>query len=66
MQLTSKGKAGAVLVTMKAAFFFSLKQGQECTASTAQKWSFPWGTCSVNVTKSAGNCGFGQIYWRNP
>ena len=21
---------------------------------------------SVNVTKSAGNCGFGHIYWRNP
>ena len=21
---------------------------------------------SVNVTKSAGNCGFGYIYWRNP
>ena len=33
---------------------------------TAQKWSFPLRTSSVNVTKSAGNCGFGQIYWRNP
>ena len=21
---------------------------------------------SVNVTKSAGNCGFGHIYWKNP
>ena len=21
---------------------------------------------SVNMTKSAGNCGFGHIYWRNP
>ena len=23
-------------------------------------------TYSVNVTKSAGNCGFGQIYWKDP
>ena len=30
------------------------------------KWSFPLRISSVNVTKSAGNCGFGHIYWRNP
>ena len=29
-----------------------------------RKWSFPL-QISVNVTKSAGNCGFGNIYWRN-
>ena len=31
-----------------------------------KKWSFPLRISSVNVTKSAGNCGFGQIYWRIP
>ena len=31
-----------------------------------KKWSFPLRISSVNVTKSAGNCGFGPIYWRNP
>ena len=33
---------------------------------TAQKiWRFPLRISSVNVTKFAGNCGFGHIYWRN-
>ena len=31
-----------------------------------KKWSFPLRISSVNVTKSAGNCGFGHINWRNP
>ena len=31
-----------------------------------KKWSFSLKISSVNVTKSARNCGFGQIYWRNP
>ena len=32
-----------------------------------KKWSFPLIRISpVNVTKSAGNCGFGHIYWRHP
>ena len=31
-----------------------------------KKWSFPLRISSVNVTKSAGNWGFGHIYWRNP
>ena len=31
-----------------------------------KKWSFPLSISSVNVTKSAGICGFGHIYWRNP
>ena len=30
-----------------------------------KKWSFPLRISSVNVTKSAGNWGFGHIYWRN-
>ena len=29
-----------------------------------KKWSFPLRISSVNVTKSAGDCGFGHIYWR--
>ena len=31
-----------------------------------KKWSFPLRIYSVNVTKSAVSCGFGQIYWRKP
>ena len=31
-----------------------------------KKWSFPLRISSVNVTKSAGNCGFGHIYWLSP
>ena len=31
-------------------------------ARTAQKMSLPLRISSVNVTKSAGNCGFGHIY----
>ena len=31
-----------------------------------KKWSFPSRISSVNVTKSAGNCKFGHIYWRIP
>ena len=30
-----------------------------------KKWSFPLSISSVNLTKSAGNCRFGHIYWRN-
>ena len=30
------------------------------------KRSIPLWISSINVTKSAGNCGFGHIYWRNP
>ena len=30
-----------------------------------KKWSFPFRISSVNVTKSAGNCRSGHIYWRN-
>ena len=31
-----------------------------------KKWSFQVKIYSVNMTKSAGSCGFGPIYWRNP
>ena len=32
---------------------------------TAQKIKFSIEGSPVNVTRSAGNCGFGHIYWRN-
>ena len=31
-----------------------------------KKWSFSLRISSVNVTKSAGKCRFGHIYWGNP
>ena len=31
-----------------------------------RKWNFPLRISSVNVTRSADNCGFGHISWRNP
>ena len=31
-----------------------------------KKWSFPLRISPVHVTKSAGNCVFYHIYWRNP
>ena len=34
--------------------------------NTAQKMKLLIRISSVNVTKSAGNCGFSQIYWKNP
>ena len=34
--------------------------------SLHKKWSFPFRTSSVNVTKSAFSWGFGHIYWGNP
>ena len=33
--------------------------------SLHKKWTFSLIISSVNVTKSAGNCGFGYIYWKN-
>ena len=31
-----------------------------------KKWSFPLRISSLNVTKFALSCGFGDIYWRHP
>ena len=39
---------------------------QLAEATLHKKWSFPLMVSSVNVTKSAGNCGFGHIHWKNP
>ena len=36
-----------------------------CQISLHKRWSFTLRISSVNVTKSAGNCGFGHIYRRN-
>ena len=33
--------------------------------SLHEKLSFPLRISSVNMTKFAGKCGFGQIYWKN-
>ena len=38
---------------------------EQLSPDTAQKLSFSLRICSVYVTKSAGNCRFGQIYWKN-
>ena len=29
-----------------------------------EKWSFPLRISSANETKTAGNCGFGHVYWK--
>ena len=34
--------------------------------SLHRKWRFLLKISSVNVTKSAGNCRFSRIYWKNP
>ena len=44
------------IFTAFAAFFF---------LALHKKRSYPLTISSVNVTKSAGNCGFGHVYWRN-
>ena len=45
---------------------FAHESTDEEITTLHKKWSFPVEISSVNVTKSAGNCGFGHIYWRNP
>ena len=39
---------------------------RDITDSTAKIWNLLWRISSVNVTKSAGNCEFGDIHGRNP
>ena len=43
------------------------EQQQYFTGSThyTKKWSFPLVISSINMNKSAGNCGSGHIYWIN-
>ena len=49
------------------AFGFKTEQCSFTVLSIAlhKKWIFPLRISSANVTKSAGDCGFGRIYWRN-
>ena len=42
-----------------------LNEDDDYPVTLQKKWSFLLRISSVNVTKSAGNCGFGQIYERN-
>ena len=44
---------------------FLMKNFNFC-AVNHKKLIFPLSISSVNRTESAGNCGFGHIYWRNP
>ena len=39
---------------------------RQSSSSTAKKIKFPLKISSKNVTKFAGNCGFGHIYGRSP
>ena len=50
---------------LKLIYFIS-KRNWFLQETLHKKWSFPLRISSVNVTKSAGNCIFGHIYWRNP
>ena len=50
--------------TNRRYFAFELKPNLD--PPLHKKWSFPSRISSVNVTKSAGNCAFDHIYWRNP
>ena len=54
-----------LLYIVRAGTFLTLNK-QVKNMTLHKKWSFPFGISPVNVTKSAGNCGFGHIYWRNP
>ena len=44
---------------------FKYFQSKYCESHCTKKLSFPLRISSMNVTKSAENCGFGHIYWRN-
>ena len=55
-----------MLVSVTHFFFWLRNLLTSCTTSLHKKWSFPIRISSVNVTKSAGSCGFGHIHWRNP
>ena len=45
---------------------FNEELASKVQKSPHKKWSFPFRISLANVTKSAGNCGFGHIYWKNP
>ena len=45
---------------------YQIFNGNNLRFTLHKKWRFSSRISSVNMTKSAGNCGFGHIYWRNP
>ena len=52
-------------VVMNKPFKNHFRELFEKNIALHKKWSFPLGISTVNVTKSAGDCGFGYIYWRS-
>ena len=53
------------LLIYRTCFFLQIKFSRLCKV-LYKKWSFPLRIFSINVTKSAGTCGFSYIYWRKP
>ena len=53
---------GKIVYDIKSQKVYEFKR----RATLHKKWNFLLRISSVNVTKSAQNCGFGHIYWRNP
>ena len=47
-------------------FVVSSSLVKHCWETLHKKWSFILKISLVNVSKSAGGCGFGHIYWWNP
>ena len=58
MEMIIKDTTFAIITKPKAIFFICLNM--------AQKMTFLLRISSLNMTKSAGICGYGHIYWRNP
>ena len=81
-KLTWKLEASVPIHAIKATLWTSCKISRNCALighyfaallmsdipfqSLHKKLSSPLRISSVNVIKSAGNCRFGHIYWRNP
>ena len=51
---------------LELVFSFMLGLGMKSLHPMDKKLNFLLRIASVNMTKSAGNCRFGHIYWRNP
>ena len=59
------GLAETTSVTATAVCWLTSSCKSVFSAELHKKWSFPLRISSVNVTKSAGSCGFSHIYWGN-
>ena len=69
----SKGFIATILIELYRHAIWDYQVGSEFSVLSIsqwrtlhKKWSFSLRNSSINVTKSAGNCEFGHIYWRNP